>query len=54
MQLQGYRFVSAPLSETIEFLTAEFEAGKWYSALDSYCSAVSSTHPAVERHLIGQ
>ena len=45
---------SAPLSEITEFLTTEFEAGKQYSTLNFNHTAISSTHPAVDGHPVGQ
>ena len=39
--------VHAPIASILEFLTAEFHAGKAYRTLNDYLSAISSTHPSI-------
>ena len=44
---------SAPLNAIIEFLTAQFHAGKEYSTINSYRSAISASHLQVDSLAVG-
>ena len=45
---------SATIAEIAEFLTSEFRAGKQYSTINSYRSAISNTHPQVDGNAVGK
>ena len=46
--------VHAPIESILEFLTAEFRAGKACRTLIVYRSAISSTHPSIDSVRVGE
>ena len=46
--------VSAPLSEVLEFLLEQYQAGKQYRTINSFRSAISMTHEEVDGTRVGQ
>ena len=46
--------ISGPVTDVINFLAELYEAGYSYRSLNSYRSAISSTHEKVDDHLVGQ
>ena len=45
--------VHAPIESILEFLIAEFHAGKVFRTLNDYRSAISSTHPSIDSVRVG-
>ena len=46
--------ISAPLSEILEFLLVQFQAGKQYRTINSFRSAISMTHNDIDGTRVGQ
>ncbi|KXJ07709.1 hypothetical protein AC249_AIPGENE19166, partial [Exaiptasia diaphana] len=46
--------VSASINEILSFLTETFNSGTAYRTLNVLRSAISSTHPKIDRYLVGQ
>ena len=46
--------LSTSIANIIQFLTEVFQEGKEYSTLNSYRSAISSSHTPIDDHAVGQ
>ena len=44
----------ASIVEIADFLTHQFNSGKQYSTINSYCSVISNTHPQIDGYPVGK
>ena len=51
---RGVNPLSAPLSDILEFLLVQFQAGKQYRTINTFRSAISMTHNEIDSKKVGQ
>jgi len=51
---RGRNPTAGPIEDVVNFLADLFKKGYKYNSLNSYCSAISSTHERVEGQSVGQ